>query len=156
MQRVDITLRNRDLYGALAGLNIIGTAKRGKCDLYGTFKFHLSTARGAVARALDTLNEARRALRDEHAKKDGRGQIVTAQLSEGDPNSAVAVLQDPVAFETAEREMLDTDVTLSVPLLRYKDVLALDFSDVQGDYAGALAFIEPEDEPAPSPVRAEA
>jgi len=147
MQKVDITLRNRDLFAAQLGLAVISGAKRGKCDLYGTFKFHLSVARGAVDRAIEELNRARQDLRDKHAKRDARGTVMTAQLNEKDPNATTVVIGDPLLFEKDERDMLDTEVTLSAPKLKVDDVTALEFDDVQGDYSGALPFIDTGDEP---------
>lgn len=143
VERTEVTIRKRDVYGAQLGLAVISGAKRGKVDLYGTFKYHLSVLRGAVDREIETINTARRELRDEHGKRDAKSNLVTAQLNEKDPNSVQVILENPVVFEQLERELLDGEVTISVsvPKLKLEDILALDFGEQQGDYSGALPFI---------------
>jgi hypothetical protein len=149
----EVTLRNRDLFNRQVGLAVISGAKRGKVDLYGTFKYHLSVWRGAVDRKIEMLGEARRVIRDEYGKRDGKNKLVTAQADERNANSAQVIIADPIAHEQAERELLDTTITLRVPVpkLSLDDIRALDFSEQQGDYSGALQFIDAptdEDEPA--------
>lgn len=143
--RTTVTLRyKRDLYRAQVGLAVISMGKRGKVDLYGTFKYNLSVMRGKVDRAIEHLSDARKQLRDEGARRDGKNNILTAQTNEKDPNATQVLLKDPMEFEKLETELLEQPITLSfsVSKLRLEDVRALDFSEQQGDYSGALPFIE--------------
>jgi hypothetical protein len=60
------------------------------------------------------------------------------------PNNVEVVLVDPMQFEKDEAQIFKEKIkiTAHVPKLKIADVLALDFSDVKGDYSGALLFID--------------
>lgn len=155
IERTEVQCRNRDLFGGQVGLAIISGAKRGKVDLFGTFKYHLSVIRGAVDKEIERVTAARKELRDAHGKRDGKNQLVTVQVDEKNPNSTQVVILDPIAHEQDESEILDARVTLSfpVPKLKLADILALDFGEQQGDYSGALLFIDTgDDDIAPKPA----